>query len=153
MTRIMLPEAKGIWDMRLSGKKPNNVVFVSLIGDLNVEPSVVIPMDVQPDKCEWRWVIDLSVVLVFDEEVNKRRIWSAIENILRQSPNGGYLPFSKHSGHMWLWNVSNKIATQMSWWRGHDPIPDYDIDGIPEEFKAYPVSRWDRHTFDGVAAV
>jgi hypothetical protein len=152
MSKIMLRDAKPIWDMRLSGKKPNSVVFVSLIGELNVDPTVVVPLDVQPDKCEWRWVVDLCVTLVFDEDVNKRRLWSAIENIMRQSPNGGYMPFSKHSGHMWLWNVSSKIATQMSWWKGHDAIPDYDIEGIPEEFKAYPVSRWDLKTFEEVAA-
>ncbi len=152
MSKVMLPAAREIWNMRLAGKKPNNVVFVSLIGELNVGPCVAIPQDVRPENCEWRWVVDLSVTLVFDETVNKERMWRTCQSILRNAPNGGYAPFSKHLGYLWMWNTSSKIASQLNWWRGIEPVPEWDVDGIPEEFSAHPVSRWDMKTFDGVEA-
>ena len=153
MTKIMLPQARPIWNMRLSGKKPNTLVFVSLIGGLNVDPTVSIPPEIQPERCEWRWTADLGITLVFNDSTSKARVWQACQSILRNAPNGGYTKFSKHLGFLWMWNTSSQIATLMSWWRGVDAIPEFDIEKIPEEFTTSSVSRWDRHLFVGVEAL
>lgn len=151
MKPILLPSAKPIWDLRLAGKKPKDLIFVSLVGWLNVDnPTIVIPNDVQPERCEWRWVADLAVCLVFDEQVNKKRIWSAVQSIARCVPNGGFMPFSKHLGYLWMWNVTSQIGTLMTWWRGHEAIPDFDIEAMPEMFDAMTISKYDRKSFEGI---
>lgn len=149
-----LPEgAQEIWDMRMRRVKPNEIVFVSMIGPLNSGnyQVFVTPKD-RIEQLDFRWVVDLSVCVVFDRRVPAQRVTDLVRAIVRQSPNGGYTKFSKSFGYLWTWDAGKQSGWMVSWWKGILGIPELDIETIPEEFTKHTLSRYERICFEGVSA-
>lgn len=149
-----LPDgAQEIWDMRMQRKKPNEIVFVSLIGPLNSGNYQVFINDKdRVEQLDFRWVIDLSVCIVFNNRVPNARVSELVKAIARHAPNGGYSQFNKSFGYLWLWDASKQDGFLVSWWAGVTGIPELDIPTQPEDFTKYKLSRWERISFEGVAA-
>lgn len=54
---------------RLSGRKPNELILISTVGELRGEtnPVVVLPHYEDPRQYDWRWSRGLETLVVFDE--------------------------------------------------------------------------------------
>lgn len=144
--------AQEIWDMRMQGKRPNEVVFISLVGELNEGNFQVLidPAD-RVGTMDWRWVRDLSVCLVYHPAIPHVRVSELSKLIVRQAPNGGYVkPFMPTAGYLWMWDVSKQNGFQLTWHSGYLGIPELGINNQPEDFIATPMSRLDLETFKGV---
>lgn len=145
--------AKRIWDMRVQGLKPNEIVFISLVGPVNSGNfQVFLPQGQAVDALDWRWVMDLSVCVVYRTETDKALLGRLVKAILRNAPNGGYItPYKPDFGYLWLWNAEKQEGMMATWWRGHKGIPLIGIPGEPEKFDYQRMDRFDRHCFAGVA--
>lgn len=152
MTTLALG-AKRIWDMRVQGVKPNEIVFLSLIGPLNSGNfQVFLPQGIAVDALDWRWVMDLCVCVVYRPETDRAVLGRVVKTILRNAPNGGYMkPYKPDFGYLWLWNAEKQDGTLATWWRGHKGIPLVGIPGEPEQFEFHTMGRLDRSSFAGVA--
>lgn len=146
--------AQEIWDLRLQKKKPNSTVFVSLIGELPNEMFQVLVAPTQRfEELEWRWVRDLSVCVVHHETTPPKRVADLSQMLVRLAPNGGFTrPFSPSFGYLWQWNAAQQDGYLLSWWQGHQGIPELEIADQPEEIEIAKMSRYERHVFMGVGA-
>jgi hypothetical protein len=146
--------AKRIWDMRVQGVKPGEVVFLSLIGPLNSGNfNVFLPQGQPVDTLDWRWVMDLCVCVVYHSSTDRALLGRVVKAIARNAPNGGYAtPFNPHFGYLWLWNAEKQTGTMATWWRGHKGIPLIGIPAEPEQFDFKQMSRLESSSFKGVAA-
>lgn len=74
---------------RLSGKKPTEMVLVSVIGRLPNEsnPTVVFNPDDDPRQFDWRWSLGLDVVLVYSAET-KTAAKRVLSRLLEQRYRG-----------------------------------------------------------------
>ena len=144
--------AQQIWDMRMQGKRPNEIVFVSLVGPL-VDGNFQVLLD-PADRIstfDWRWVRDLSVCLVYHDKVPHQRVSEVSKAVVRQAPNGGYVkPFTPTIGYLWMWDVIKQHGLQLTWHSGYLGIPELGIGNQPETFDLSPMSRFDRVAFKGV---
>lgn len=146
--------ASRIWDMRVNGMKPNEIVFVSAVGPLrDGNFQVLLDSLDKAEQLDWRWVIDLSVCLAYDNHVDPRKLSRLARHIVRHSPNGGVTKFNPNFGYLWLWNTEKQAGALMSYWKGHDGIPLMHIPAEPESLEVQPMSRLDRHSFEGVMPV
>lgn len=61
--------AHNIYQARLVGKKPSELVLISVVGVLPREtnPVVIFDCEEDPRTYDWRWAVGLSAALVFDE--------------------------------------------------------------------------------------
>lgn len=145
--------AQEIWDLRMTGKRPNEVVFVSLVGPLNDGNfQVLIAPSDRIQTFDWRWVRDLSVCLVYHDKVPHQRVSELSKTIVRQAPNGGYAkPFMPSIGYLWMWDVAKQNGFLLNWIDGHLGIPELGIKGESESFNLTPMGRFDLATFKGVA--
>lgn len=145
--------AEQIWNLRLQKKKPNEIVFVSLIGEINTNYQVLLGSSQRIEELEWRWVRDLSVCVVYDDDTPVNRMTELTRHLVRLSPNGGYI--GKHDpnfGFLWTWNAKKQNGYLLSWWKGFNGIPELEIDDQPETLEIHPISRLDRPCFEGVGA-
>jgi hypothetical protein len=144
--------AKEIWTLRSSGMKPNEVVFVSAIGELNSGTfQVFIEAGDKVEQFDWRWAVDLSVCVVFGDSTPRKWLGELCKAILRAAPNGGYTkPFNRNFGYLWAWNADRQKGQFMTWWKGVDPIPLLDIEGLPESFESQRMGVIDTNIFAGV---
>lgn len=154
MLAPVLPHgAKRIWDMRMQGIAPGEVVFVSLIGPLNAGNFNV---EVQPgtvfERMDWRWTMGLGVCLVYSDQTDPKAASRLAKTLVRCAPCGSYARFSEQHGHLWVWNASKQGGVLMSWWAGHAGIPLLGVDAQKEEIEICPMSRLDRRSFEGVTA-
>jgi hypothetical protein len=144
--------AQEIWDMRMQGKRPNEVVFVSLIGPLNDGNfQVLIAPSDRINAFDWRWARDLSVCLVYHDKVPHERVSELSKLLVRQAPNGGYAnPFTPTAGYLWMWDAIKQNGLLLTWFSGYLGIPELGIANEPEMFDLSPMSRFDLPTFKGV---
>ena len=148
-----LPRGAGrIWNMRIGGTKPNEPVFVSTVGPLRDGNFQVLLDNIdRATEFDWRWVVDLSVCLVYDAYVDHKKLGRLAKHILRHAPNGGYAtPFNPNFGYLWLWNTNKQNGSLLSYWKGHDGIPIMHIPAEPESLEVHTMTRLDRATFEGV---
>lgn len=85
MTELRLPyNAEQILDLRKKGKRPADMLLVSMIGWLGeLNPCVI----AQPGRdYDWRFLRGLAVLLVVDASIDKLAVKSAVEKILEQQP-------------------------------------------------------------------
>lgn len=145
--------AQPIWDMRLAGKKPAEIVFVTMVGQLSAGQFNVDGRSGRLETLDWRWVRDLSVCVAFNGDTDKQRMGEVCKAILRCAPNGGYTStFNVNHGHLFLWNVAKQIGSVLTWWRGCKGLPEAGLPDMPESFDVEPMSRADRLLFTGVIA-
>lgn len=143
--------AKEIWDLRLKRVKPGEIVFVSVIGELPVRWQVNLKLADKFENFEWRWATDLSVCLVYDETVNRKRLFQLATTIVRNAPNGGYVrPFNAHFGYLWLWNAALGDAHLMQWWNGYHGVPEFGIDDQPEQIEVMKASKFEQKLFEEI---
>ena len=144
--------AEQIWDLRLKGKKPTEVVFISMIGELNAGTFQVMAPKGGFADYDWRWVRDLSVCLVYDEQTPPKPCSELARILVRCAPNGGYTKFSPAFGYLWTWNASRQNGQLLEWWQGHAGIPEIGIEDVPEQIEIAPINRWEKKSFEGVEA-
>lgn len=74
---------------RLAGKKPTDMVLVSLVGRLPDEsnPTVVFNPDDDPRQFDWRWSLGLELVLVYSAET-KAPARGVLSRLLEQQYKG-----------------------------------------------------------------
>ncbi len=148
MSVTLATGAKDIWDLRLTGKKPNEPVFITCIGELNVNWLVEAPMTTRLENYDWRWVRNLCAVLVYGNRTHHRLVSLLSNTILRYAPNGGYMhPFNDNFGYLWLWNEDAQDGKLASWWGGHAGIPEIGIPDQPEEFEVRAMARYEKNYF------
>ena len=149
-TLTLASGARRIWNMRINGKKPNEPVFITAVGPLN---SGTFQVDIDtsgpaPTTYDWRWVIDLSVCIVYENASNHRFLSKLAREVLARSPNGGYMqPFRPGFGYLWMWNVDKQDGSLISYWRGHEGVPLLHIPAERESFTVQPMMRLDKHVF------
>lgn len=144
--------AQEIWDLRMSGKKPTELVFVSMIGELNAGNFQVMAPKVGFGDYDWRWVRDLSVCLVYDDNTPNRPCADLTRTLVRCAPNGGYTRFSPAFGYLWTWNATRQSGQLIHWWQGHAGIPEIGIEDVAEQIEIQPINRWEITSFEGVRA-
>lgn len=148
-----LPQGAGrIWNMRVGGMKPNEPVFVSTVGPLR-DGNFQVLLDTldRATEYDWRWIVDLSVCLVYDAHVDHKKLSRLAQHMLRHAPNGGYiLPFNPNYGCLWLWNTDKQNGSLATFWKGHEGIPLMQIPAEPDSLEVQTMSRLDRATFNGV---
>lgn len=144
--------AEQIWDLRISGKKPNEIVFITMVGELNAGNFQVFAPKSGFADYDWRWVRDLSVCLVYDSQTNAKAASELARTLVRCAPNGGYTKFSTSFGYLWSWNASTQNGQLIHWWQGHTGIPEIGIPDVAETIEIAPMSRWEKKSFEGVAA-
>lgn len=144
--------AQQIWDMRMQGKRPSEVVFISLIGELNEGNfQVLIDPSDRIQTFDWRWARDLGVCLVYHDKVPHQRVSELSKLLVRQAPNGGYVkPFTPSAGYLWMWDAVKQNGLLLTWFSGYLGIPELGIHPQPEEFQLTPMSRYDMASFKGV---
>lgn len=141
--------AQRIWDLRMKRMKPNEMVFVSVIGDIAVNWQVNIDLSSKFHELEWRWVADLPTCLVYDETQNRKRLLELATTIARCAPNGGYAkPFNPSFGYLWLWNAALCEAHMMQWWKGYDGLPELGIDDQPEQIELMKAMKYEQMMFE-----
>lgn len=145
--------ADEIWDLRMKGKKPSELVFISTIGELNSGNFQVYAPKIGITDYDWRWVRDLSVCLVYDDSTPAKLASELTRAIARCAPNGGYTKFSPAFGYLWTWNAGRQTGQLINWWQGHAGIPELGIEDVKEQFEITPLSRWEKPSFEGVRAV
>jgi hypothetical protein len=114
MNELIFPggDAQRLWDMRISGFKPTEMIMVSMIGELTTGRWQIYPnQEVHPKNQEWRWVRDLQICLVYDSTCNKDKVKAFALEIAknksvgdRESSMGFYriFVFVEHQSQGWL---------------------------------------------------
>jgi hypothetical protein len=136
MTELNFPDgdAMKLWDMRISGFKPNDMVMISLIGELTTGRWQIYPSpEVHPKKYEWRWVRDLQICLVYDSTCNKDKVKAIALEIAKNKSIGDQAKTDGFTGSLFLWNTSLKAGAHMK----HTPEihgdPSLMLPNHPEE--------------------
>lgn len=144
--------AQKIWNLRVEGVKPSEVVFISLIGPLNDGNfQVFLPQGQSIESLDWRWVVDLSVCIVYGQKTEQNTLARLTKTILRFAPNGGYLGGHNPAfGCLWLWDADKQDGSLAEWWQGLRGIPLIDLKGLPEAFDFNAMAATDKLSFSGV---
>lgn len=113
-----LPDGAGeIYDLRIRKKiVPNEIVFVSLVGDMLQSNWIVcVNSNQRPEFYDWTWVRNLQICLVYDSTIHKDIVKDYAETIARCKPNGGYMSNNNFSGFLYLWNIEKKAGAHLSY--------------------------------------
>lgn len=111
--------AQPIWDARLRGQKPADLVFISMVGKLNAENHTVqVKPDADPAHYEWRWVRDLSVCLVYGNAVSPTLVTRMVTEIIQHLPRHTTSPALRNQGEMATWNVDTQAGSRWDYWGG-----------------------------------
>jgi len=117
MKRPMPSGASEIHDLRVSKKMvPNEIVFVSMVGDL-VDGNWVVYVDINkdPESYEWIWAVNLQICLVYDTSVHRDVVKHYAETIAKAKPNGGYISGDSFHGYLYLWNVDKQAGAHLTY--------------------------------------
>jgi uncharacterized protein YdaU (DUF1376 family) len=142
--------AEAVWELRVGGKKPTEIVFISMVGYLNAGSYAIFAPEDDPTRYDWRWVPDLSTCIVYGNSSNGKQLSALMKVIVRNAPNGGYTKFAPTQGYLWTWNVDKQSGHLLTWWKGHEGIPELEIEGIPESFELEKLRHWESAAFKGV---
>jgi hypothetical protein len=129
-------DTEKLWDLRMMKFKPNEMILVSLIGDLTEGTWQIFPSaDVHPKNYDWRWAMDLQICLVYDSTCHKDRVKAIALEIAKHKSVGDQGKSDGFHGSLYLWNTSLKAGAHMT----HTPEilgdPDLDLPTHPEEIK------------------
>lgn len=152
--QLLMPAgAQHIWELRLSRRKPLEPVFLSMIGPLiDGRFQVKAPHD-NPERYEWRWVRDLAVVVVVNNNIDAQRISSLCNTVIRHAPNGCYASAKGPDwGWLWVWNADRQGGYLLDWWRGSPGVPALRIAESPAQLQIRSMSPEDVAIFKGVRA-
>jgi len=84
MTRLLPYGAQQIFDARTAGKRPAEMVLVSLVGPLRETNPVVIA---NPERTyDWRFSVGLEVLIVADTTIEKSKVTRVINAVLENRP-------------------------------------------------------------------
>lgn len=76
--------AREIVETRTIGKRPADMVLVSLVGPLRELNPVVVA---KPERCyDWRFLVDLEVLIVVSSAIDKALVARCVKAILAQKP-------------------------------------------------------------------
>lgn len=118
---MIAANADAIVAARLRGKKPADMVIVSLVGPVAMDnPTVFAKLG---EAYDWRWVRDLDVCLYLDDAQD----WpDLLKAIALQRPE--HLNLWSHSGQwgakVYLIPTADDIAKPVRWWK-------YELDFLP----------------------
>ena len=116
MSDLIFPEgdAKRLWDMRVSGFKPNEMIVISLVGEVSGGRWQIFPSaEVHPKNYEWRWVRDLQICLVYDSTCHKDRVKAVALEIAKNKSIGDQTTTDGFHGSLFLWNTSLNAGAHM----------------------------------------
>jgi hypothetical protein len=117
MNGLIFPggDAQKLWDMRISGFKPTEMIMVSMIGELTTGRWQIYPnQEVHPKNQEWRWVRDLQICLVYDSTCNKDKVKAFALEIAKNKSVGDQESSRGFIGSLFLWNTSLKAGAHMT---------------------------------------
>lgn len=147
--RVLPPGAKRIWDLRLAGQKPTDLLIVSTVGAINSGNHQIFVDHRKPSTFEWRWVFDLPILLVHDSALDASLVRDYVAEIIRYRPRTeGSTPSPLH-GSMCTWNTSLQDGAEWSWWAGITPL-DPDIEPMDEELTSWRLGVLDRKAWEGI---
>lgn len=150
--RRRLPDgAQEIWDLRMKGKKPGDLIFISTVGWLNVDnPQIFVDYDQKPESYEWRWVRGLQVVLAHDSLLSGTPLLEYIREIARHLPNTmGYSGLVDRHGSICTWNVDAQGGQECDWY-GEIKINIEGFDDIPEDLTCRRLSIFEQRAWEGI---
>lgn len=152
--QLLMPAgAEHIWSLRLSRRKPMEPVFLSMIGGLHEGRFQVQAPRGHFEKYEWRWVRDLAVVVVVNNDTEPQRTSGLCNVVIRHAPNGCYASIkSPDCGWLWVWNADKQDGYLLDWWRGSPGVPALRFAGTPEQLQIRSMSAEDVAVFKGVRA-
>lgn len=152
--QLLMPAgAQHIWALRLSRRKPNEPVFLSTIGELHEGRFQVQAPQGHFKKYEWRWVRDLAVVVVVNNDTDAQRASSLCNAVIRHAPNGAYTSIKGADwGWLWVWNADKQDGYLLDWWRGRPGVPALRIAETPAQLNIRPMPAADVAVFSGVRA-
>lgn len=152
--KILPDGAQRIWDSRLAGFKPSEMVLVSLVGDLvDGNWQIFLSSSVHPRDYEWRWVRDLQVCLVYDSTCSQDRIKETALEIAKNKSIGEDSISNGFHGSLFLWNVSVEKGAHMK----HTPEihgdPFLSLPSHQEEIKFRGLYPYEIPFFQGIKNV
>lgn len=136
MKMLPIGDTQKLWDLRMMNLKPNEMVLVSLIGDLTEGNWQIFPgADVHPKNYEWRWATDLQICLVYDSTCHKDRVKATALAIAKHHSVGDQAKSNGFHGSLYLWNTSLKAGAHMTYTPEIPGDPHLDLQTHPEETK------------------
>jgi hypothetical protein len=105
MTPALPYGAREIALARANGKRPADMLLVSLIGPLSGERNPVVLA--RPERSyDWRWAAGLEILVVADSITDQPRVKRILEALKRLTPSPDYLG---------LWLADKQAGTHVCW--------------------------------------